>query len=341
MDDMWYFNIYHCINNCSNHGICYFGFCQCYVGYYGEDCSNTSCAGTSCYYDDYTHDQTCLHACQAGYNHTDNDTYVQDIAKLPCDPDPKRYGGAMLGESNGVCDGFGTVQCAPPFLGDDCGTRDCRSNCSFNGWCSIEYPVSRCMCQPGYFGNVCEHKMCLNNCSYPNGLCNHTTGFCMCHYTYSPYNNTRCVRHAVLATAPLPPSASLLSFFLPPLSSRLLFPTCPFSSLPTHICPPPHTGPTSRGRARTATGSGPTRPPPPPPPSAPSTAPPCWACSPRRCSGSGPGTGGSGRWNRWNSMEARGDVCCGTLLRRNEMKAYNGRRWLHVWRDMQSSFGSP
>jgi hypothetical protein len=65
-DDMWYYNIYHCNNKCSGHGICYFGFCQCYVGYYGEDCSNTSCPGTACYYDDYTHDQVCLHACQAG-----------------------------------------------------------------------------------------------------------------------------------------------------------------------------------------------------------------------------------------------------------------------------------
>lgn len=190
MDDMWYFNLYHCNNNCSDHGICYFGFCQCYVGYYGEDCSNTSCPGTACYYDDYTHDQHCVHACQAGYNHTANDTYVQDIAKIPCNPEPAFY---LPGESNGVCDGFGTVQCAPPYLGNDCGTKDCKANCSFNGWCSIEYPVSRCMCQPGYYGEVCENKLCLNNCSYPNGVCNSTTGSCMCRQTYSPYNNTRSV----------------------------------------------------------------------------------------------------------------------------------------------------
>ena len=26
--DMWYFNLYHCTNNCSFHGECHFGFCR-------------------------------------------------------------------------------------------------------------------------------------------------------------------------------------------------------------------------------------------------------------------------------------------------------------------------
>jgi hypothetical protein len=30
-----------------------------------------------------SHEQICLHACQAGYNHTDEDVYLQDIPKLP------------------------------------------------------------------------------------------------------------------------------------------------------------------------------------------------------------------------------------------------------------------
>lgn len=69
--------------------------------------------------------------------------------------------------------------------------RDCRDNCSFNGYCSVEYPVSRCLCFPGYFGDTCALKECLNNCTYPNGLCNHTTGQCDCRMSYVPYNNTR------------------------------------------------------------------------------------------------------------------------------------------------------
>ncbi len=184
LSDMWYYHLDHCVNNCTSHGECHFGFCQCNVGYYGNDCSNSSCPGTFCYYDEYTNEQNCTHACQAGYIHQDNDTYVQDIYKIPCTEE-------NWGESNGICDGFGNVQCAPPFLGDDCGTKDCKSNCSFNGWCSIEYPVSRCLCIPGYFGEICEYKLCLNNCSYPHGECNTTSGSCNCNMMYSPYNNTR------------------------------------------------------------------------------------------------------------------------------------------------------
>ena len=69
--------------------------------------------------------------------------------------------------------------------------KDCKANCSFNGWCSVEYPVSRCLCQPGYYGDICQYKLCLNNCSYPNGNCNATDGTCSCNMMYSPYNNTR------------------------------------------------------------------------------------------------------------------------------------------------------
>lgn len=209
-DDLWYFNFDHCINNCSFRGFCEFGFCKCFPGFYGVDCSNTSCPGTTCWYEE-DQDQRCVHACQAGYRHRDNDTYVQDIAKVPCtrensDPNnPSMY----TAEINGICDGFGRTMCNPPFVGDDCSTRDCRmtnvtnppgtsggaspilnSTCSYNGWCSIEYPVSRCMCDPGYFGDICQYKLCLNNCSYPNGVCNITTGQCMCRYLYNPYNNT-------------------------------------------------------------------------------------------------------------------------------------------------------
>merc|ERR1719329_1870712 len=92
---------------------------------------------------------------------------------------------------NGICDGYGSTYCAPPFIGDDCSIKDCKSNCSFNGWCSVEFPVSRCMCDPGYFGEICDQKVCLNNCSQPNGECNYTSGSCNCHMTYSPYLNTR------------------------------------------------------------------------------------------------------------------------------------------------------
>lgn len=71
--------------------------------------------------------------------------------------------------------------------------QDCQYNCSFNGWCSVEFPVSRCMCHPGYYGDHCQYLKCLNNCSYPHGTCDSSTGECACEMTYSPYNNTRSV----------------------------------------------------------------------------------------------------------------------------------------------------
>ena len=184
--DMWYYNLFHCINNCSLHGNCFYGFCICDVGYYGDDCSNISCPGTFCYYNFNVLEQICVHGCQAGYMHTDTDVYVPDIAKVGCN-----LNNMAQYEINGICDGFSHTQCVPPFVGEDCSIKDCKNNCSFNGWCSIEYPVSRCMCSPGYYGEICDKKICLNNCSYPHGLCNSSSGVCQCRMMYSPYNNTR------------------------------------------------------------------------------------------------------------------------------------------------------
>mmetsp|Transcript_18167 Transcript_18167/g.28247 ORF Transcript_18167/g.28247 Transcript_18167/m.28247 type:complete len:224 (-) Transcript_18167:176-847(-) len=89
--------------------------------------------------------------------------------------------------SEGICDGFGTCQCAPPFIGDDCSMRDCKDKCNYNGYCSAEYPVSRCICNQGYFGDACQYIECLNNCTHPdNGECDHLTGTCKFKPLYSP-----------------------------------------------------------------------------------------------------------------------------------------------------------
>ena len=182
-DDLWQFRIHQCPHNCSNRGECRYGHCYCNHGYYGIDCSNISCPGDFCYYDEYSEEQVCKHCCSAPWTHTDNDTWQRDIRKVPCDHNHP-------GESNGKCDGYGTCQCRPPFITDDCSVRDCPNNCSFNGWCSVEYPVSRCMCNPGYEGIDCSTKLCLNNCSYPNGLCQ-KDGSCVCKMTLDPYVRTR------------------------------------------------------------------------------------------------------------------------------------------------------
>jgi len=179
--DLWQMHIDHCPKNCSNHGDCYHGYCYCKNGYYGVDCSNTSCPGDFCWYDTAEHKQHCRHCCHAPHPHQDAQLFIEDQRKVPCDHD-------HIGESHGICDGFGNCQCRPPYLGRDCAIRDCPNNCTFNGWCDVQYPISRCMCDPGWIGTDCSELICLNNCSYPNGVC--VDGTCECEMTYNPYNRT-------------------------------------------------------------------------------------------------------------------------------------------------------
>jgi len=177
LNDMWTYGIDICPRNCSNHGDCRNGFCTCDPGYYGIDCSNITCPGTSCYYDD-DHVQHCSHCCYDGFIHTDdNSQYMTGVHKIPC---RSTDDGGFTGVSNGICDGFGSCQCAPPFIGEDCSVRDCPHDCYGNGLCSIEFPNARCICNPGFKGEYCQFKECLHNCSFPNGECDHTKGVCRC-----------------------------------------------------------------------------------------------------------------------------------------------------------------
>lgn len=41
---------------------------------------------------------------------------TEGVSRLECSA-------TMPGESHGICDGFGTCQCSPPFIGDDCSTK--------------------------------------------------------------------------------------------------------------------------------------------------------------------------------------------------------------------------
>ncbi len=180
--DLWQYRLHQCVSNCSMHGDCWYGFCTCHSGYYGLDCSNTSCPGDFCYYDEETHEQICRHCCHAPHRHSDNDVYIADLGKESCSlEDP--------GTMNGICDGNGQCLCVPPFIGLDCSIKDCPNKCSNNGWCSEEYPVSRCICDPGYTGHDCSHKECINNCSYPNGIC--VDGECQCRMWKNPYDRER------------------------------------------------------------------------------------------------------------------------------------------------------
>jgi len=113
LGDFWVYSIDACPYNCSGHGDCINGYCYCHDGYYGLDCSNISCPGDFCYYDENTHEQVCTHCCFAGHTFADNDVYLRDARKIPCSLDEP-------GAANGVCDGFGHCQCAPPYIGQVC-----------------------------------------------------------------------------------------------------------------------------------------------------------------------------------------------------------------------------
>ncbi|ETV67095.1 hypothetical protein H257_16643 [Aphanomyces astaci] len=180
-DDWWSYSLANCIKNCSLHGVCSYGRCMCDEGYYGVDCSNMTCPGSVCAFNDITKGTSCVHCCFSGFEHTNNDTYVPNIQKSPCSTTNTHY-------SNGVCDGFGQCICRPPFIGADCSIRNCAYNCSGHGFCSVEFPNSRCLCDPGWAGKYCDQRVCLNNCSYPNGIC--VNGSCYCSMLYDPYNST-------------------------------------------------------------------------------------------------------------------------------------------------------
>lgn len=183
MGDFWVWGAEWCPSNCNSVGKCFYGQCFCNEGYYGSDCSNVTCPGSTCAYHPLNYREQCRHCCSAPYIHTDEDVYIAQLRKVPCE-----IGG--IGVEHGICNGFGVCQCAPPFLGDDCSIRDCPNNCSSRGVCSAEYPVARCLCNPPYSGLDCSLMTCPNNCSYPNGACDLQTGQCKCAGLLNPYNRT-------------------------------------------------------------------------------------------------------------------------------------------------------
>ena len=190
--EFWQFNVNKCVSDCSDHGYCHHGFCICDNGYYGIDCSNSSCPGDYCYYDEHSNQQVCKFCCSGPFkwNNSGYDEYIPHQRKVSCDSNHE-------GEEHGICNGRSVCQCTPPFIGEDCSIRDCPYNedtespffnkkCSGNGWCSIEYPVSRCICNSMFSGDDCSGKLCLNNCSWPNGDC--VDGKCICRDANNPYN---------------------------------------------------------------------------------------------------------------------------------------------------------
>ena len=199
VSDTWVWAPSGCgMSACSGHGACASGVCVCAAGWWGSDCSNATCPGSVCWVDEVaTGATTCVHCCSAGWRHSDDVApassgagdvavlgYVAGVSKAACAAPSTPYG-APSGESHGICDGFGTCQCAPPFIGPDCSVRDCPNACSGRGRCAVEWPMARCECVAPYSGVDCSLIACARNCTWPNGACNTKSGVCACSFGWA------------------------------------------------------------------------------------------------------------------------------------------------------------
>merc|ERR1712048_592575 len=121
-----------CIADCNGNGRCIGGQCECYPGFRGSACEETTC--------DCLHG-TCggggLCACENGWT---GPKCNLRICPFNCH--------ATHGQ--GLCIN-GTCACQTGYIGDVCEHTICPNLCSLKGQC--DRATGRCTCQPGYTGN--------------------------------------------------------------------------------------------------------------------------------------------------------------------------------------------
>lgn len=70
LNDLWQFDLNACPASCSGRGTCYFGYCTCNNGYFGEDCQQKYCQGDGleddCVYDEYNRRVSCRQCSDKG-----------------------------------------------------------------------------------------------------------------------------------------------------------------------------------------------------------------------------------------------------------------------------------
>jgi len=149
-EGVWVFQTDTCPGDCSGNGYCDMSQCVCKPFWYGIDCSQPRCPGSTCYTHAKTKEQFCI--------------------------DCSQHGRCI----NGEC------QCFPGWGYQDCSAPLCEGNCSSTpyetrGVCVDDFPVHQCHCFDRWSGFNCSTLLCLNDCSGRgqclDGVCTCDTGF--------------------------------------------------------------------------------------------------------------------------------------------------------------------
>jgi len=146
VEGVWGFSTDVCAQNCSGHGYCDMSLCVCEPSWYGVDCSQPRCPGSTCYTHRKTKEQFCVECSQ--------------------------HGRCVYGE----------CVCFPGWGYEDCSVPVCEDNCSSTlmetrGTCVEDFPVHQCHCFGLWSGPTCSELLCLNDCS-GRGKC--VAGVCEC-----------------------------------------------------------------------------------------------------------------------------------------------------------------
>ena len=135
-----------CAKECSGHGSCKDGECDCgTVGWRGDFCQKTGCPGS---------------------------------------PGTDKLGCSGHGACTGNLNKIGKCNCDEYWSGDGCDIAICKNNCSYNGYCNSSGEVPFCECDPNWMGDDCSiycygtvvnHEcVCANECYDPSDYCNST-----------------------------------------------------------------------------------------------------------------------------------------------------------------------